>query len=250
MEQIFSTGAVLKEAAAIIRTKFWAIIGQYFVIIFLLGFLFQILFGKGAIIGGLIAGYIAVKWAFAYVNKGSFSFDDIFEGLTLKKFIYYILAILVVGLSIVLYPLIGFVVGLSLYGISSLITHTFSIESGAALIVFGLAMLLSCIPMMMVAIRLSFAKYIAITKETKPMEALRESKRITKGYRWKLFWFFLAILGVNILGLLLAIVCVFYTAPLTAIATVIVYKKLSNRAEETTPVIDEIIIETVEVVQA
>lgn len=214
MEQIFSTGSVLKEAAAIIRTKFWAIIGQYFLIVFLLGMLFHVLFGNGAIIGSMITSYIVVKWALAYVNKGSFSFDDIFEGLTFKKFIYYVLAIILLGLSVV---------------------------GGHILLI---------IPGIIFAVRLAFVKFIIIENEIKPMEALRESKRITKGYRWKLFWFFLVLLLINLLGLICLIVGIFYTAPLTALAVVIVYKKLSNRAEETTPVIDEVIIETVEVVQA
>ena len=176
--------------------------------------LFHVLFGNGAIIGSMITSYIVVKWALAYVNKGSFSFDDIFEGLTFKKFIYYVLAIILLGLSVV---------------------------GGHILLI---------IPGIIFAVRLAFVKFIIIENEIKPMEALRESKRITKGYRWKLFWFFLVLLLINLLGLICLIVGIFYTAPLTALAVVIVYKKLSNRAEETTPVIDEVIIETVEVVQA
>ena len=215
MEQIFSIRAVLKEANAMMRPKFWMMIGQYFLIAFLLTFLFQVLFGKGAFIGGFIVSYISVKWALAYVNKGSFSFDDIFEGLTLKKFIYFVLAIFLVGLSI-----------------------------------FG-GILLLVIPGIIFGVRLAFAKYIAIENEMKPMQALRESKRITKGYRWKLFWFFLAILFVNILGLVCLLVGVFYTAPLTALATVIVYKKLSRKAStQQSDDVVEVVIEEVEVVQA
>ncbi|MEI6316451.1 MAG: DUF975 family protein [bacterium] len=214
MEKIFSTGAVLKEASAIMRSKFWPIIGQYFVIVFLLGILFRVIFGNAAIVGSLITSYIAVKWAFAYINKGSFSFDDIFEGVTFKKFVYFVVAIFLVGLSIV-----------------------------------G-GMILLIIPGIIFAIRLAFVKFIMVEKEMKPMEALRESKRITKGYRWKLFWFFLVVLFINILGLICLFVGLLYTAPLTALATVIVYKKLSDNASQEIPVVDEVIIETVEVVQA
>ena len=216
MEKTFSNREILKEAVAMMRPKFWSIIGQYFVICFLLTFLFEILFGRGAFIGALIVSYIAVKWAFAYVNKGSFSFDDIFEGLTLKKFIYFVVAMFLVGLSVI---------------------------GGFILVI---------IPGIIFAIRLAFVKYIIIDKETKPMQALRESKKITKGYRWKLFWFFLVILLINILGIICLVVGVFYTAPLTALATVIAYKKLSGRASEEVvsehPV--EVIVEEVEVVQA
>ena len=101
MENTFSVGGVLKEAYAIMQPKFWKVIGQFLLIFFALQVLFIALFGRGAVIGSIITAYIGVKWALSYVRKGSFSFDCIFEHLTLKKFVYYVCAIFLVGLSVI-----------------------------------------------------------------------------------------------------------------------------------------------------
>lgn len=196
MKNTFSTGAVLKEAYGIMKPKFWTIIGQYVLIGFLLPLLFSALLGKGAIIGSMITVYISVKWSLAYVKKGSFSFDDLFENITLKKFIYYILAMCLVGLSI----LGGFI--------------------------------LFIIPAIIFAVRLALVKFIAIEKDLKPMAALKESKRITKGNRWKLFGFFVIMTLINILGFICLVVGVLFTAPLTALTLAVIYKKLSEQGPD------------------
>jgi uncharacterized membrane protein len=91
--------------------------------------------------------------------------------------------------------------------------------------------LLLIIPGIIFAVRLMFVNYIAAEKHISPMVALSESKRITKGYRWKIFGF-LCVMGlINLLGLLCLIVGVLYTAPLTILATAILYKKLSGWTE-------------------
>ena len=219
MEKIFTTGSVLKEAQTIIKQKFWTVIGQFLLIGFVLGMALSIIFGRGAIIGTLITGYIGTVWVLAYVSKGSFTMDDIFAGFTFKKFIYYVC--------------VAFLVAVSVIG--------------------GLILLI--VPGIIFAVRLMFAKYIAVETGIKPMDALRESKRITNGYRWQLFWFSVVIILINILGLLCLIVGIFYTAPLSAIATGIIYKKLSQKASAETvvdsaPAGEDVIVETVEVVAA
>lgn len=199
MEKTFKVGAIIKEAYVIMKPKLWSAIGQYLLINFVLAILFAVLLGRGAFLGTIITTFIGIKWAFAYVKKGSFNFDDILENVTFKKFAYYICATFLVGLSV----LGGFI--------------------------------LLIVPGIIFAVRLTFAIYIAIDKDTKPMESLRESKRITKGNRWKLYWFLIVCVLINILGLLCLVVGVLFTAPLTAIATVIVYKKLSQTETIITP---------------
>jgi len=198
-KETFSVGGVIKEAYAIMKPKFWSAIGQYLLIGFVLQILFAVLLGKGAFLGSIITTYICIRWALAYTRKGSFNFDDIFENVTFKKFVYYIYA--------------SFLVGISIIG----------------------GFLLLIVPGIIFAVRLTFATYFAIDKDVKPMEALRESKRITKGNRWKLYWFLVVCVFINILGLLCLIVGVLFTAPLTAIATAIVYKKLLKMKSVVTP---------------
>ena len=216
MNQTFSIRAAYKEAYAIIKPRFWAIIGQYLLIFFVLSILFSILLGRGAILGGIVTGYIGIKWALAWVNKGSFTFDDLFENLSFKKFIYFVLVIALVVLS-----------------------------------VFG-GLLLLVIPGIIFGIRLMFAKFIVIENDMKPMEALKESKRITKGVRWKLFWFSLTAILVVVIGLLCLIVGIFFAAPLVSLATAVIYKKLRDQHAVVTQTSDDTVIEVVvaEIVEA
>ena len=205
MQQTFSIKAILNEATTLMKPHRWAAIGQYALISIGLSIAFSLLFGKGAFIGSFISSFILVKWTLSYIKTGDFSFDQIFDGVSFKHFIYFIFASLLVLLS-----------------------------------VFG-GMLLLIIPGIIFAVRLMFVTYIAAEKQMAPMEALRESKRITKGYRWKIFGFLLVLGLINILGFLCLIVGVLYTAPLTAIATGLLYKKLSSQTEA------EPIVEVVEV---
>ena len=216
MEKTFSIGDAFREARAILKTNFWLIIGQYLLISLGLGIMFSVLFGRGALVGGIITGYIFAKWSLSYVRKGSFKYEDLFEGVTLTKFVYFICALFLVGISIV---------------------------GGLLLLV---------IPGIIFAVRLSFVKYLIVEKDLKPMAALRESKRITKGNRWKLFWLYVVVFLVNLLGFICIIIGLFYTLPLTRLVIASVYKKLSDDVAVEEVIIietpEEVIVETIEVV--
>ncbi|MEI6022635.1 MAG: hypothetical protein WCQ32_02225 [bacterium] len=194
MKQTFSNREILKEATAILKPHRLKAIGQYLFISFILAILFSVLFGRGALIGSFITIFLVIRWSLSYVKKGSFSFEEAFEGVTFKHFIYFICTLLLIGLSIV----------------------------------GGLILLI--VPGIIFAIRLMFAMYISVEKQIKPMAALKESKRITKGYRWKIFWFCCLMGLINILGFLCLFVGILYTIPLSKISTTLLYKKLSEKA--------------------
>ena len=194
MTNSFSIRGTLREANQLMKPHRWNMVKQYALIAFVFPLALLFLFGKGAYIGAFIALFISINWSLSYVNKGSFDYNDLFENFTFKDLVYFFCALLLVTISV-----IG-----------------------------GLVLLI--IPGLIFLTRLSFAKYIAIEKKLSPMAALRESKRITKGHRWKIFLFLVIMLLINILGLICLIVGVFFTAPLTRIAHTILYKKLSQEA--------------------
>lgn len=216
MKKDFSISEVIGEARNIIRNNFWQVVGQYFLISFGLTIVFWFLLGRAEVLGSIIVSFVAVLWVLSYVNYDSFSFENIFKDVTFKKFIYFIFAELLM---------------------------VFSIIGGLILLI---------IPGIVFAVRLIFVKFIAVDQNLLPMDALRESKRITKGVRWKLFWFIILMLLLNILGFICLIVGVFYTAPLTALSFGILYKKLSamSSENETNKTPDAIVVETIEVVEA
>jgi uncharacterized membrane protein len=105
-------------------------------------------------------------------------------------------------------------------------------------ILLGLAVLLGLVllivPGIIAAVGLMFAPYLVIDKGLGPVKALEESWRITKGHKWQLFLFSLALIGLNILGLLALVVGVLVTIPVSMLASVHVYRKLEHSANEVT----------------
>jgi uncharacterized membrane protein len=59
---------------------------------------------------------------------------------------------------------------------------------------------------------------------------MKESKRITYGYKWPLLGFALVLALINLLGLLALVVGLLVSIPVTTLAFVHAYRALSNRA--------------------
>lgn len=104
---------------------------------------------------------------------------------------------------------------------------------GAAVIV-GLILLI--VPGVILALGLLFSSYLIVDKGKGPIEAIKESWRITKGHKWQLFLFVLAVAGLNVIGFLLLLVGLLITVPVTMLAMVHAYRTLEHAASEITPV--------------
>ncbi len=107
-----------------------------------------------------------------------------------------------------------------------------SILAGGATII---GLLLFIIPGIIIGIIVGFSLYIVIDKELAPIDAIRESAKITKGNRWNLFLLGLAIFGINIVGFCLLLVGLFITLPISAIAVVHAYRVLSGTLATSSP---------------
>lgn len=97
-------------------------------------------------------------------------------------------------------------------------------------ILYGLMVIggfiLLVVPGVIVAIRGSMYRYLIIDKGLGPLEAIKESFRLTKGSGWDLFVLYCLLVGINILGLLALVLGLFATIPVGMIASVFVYRKL------------------------
>lgn len=94
------------------------------------------------------------------------------------------------------------------------------------LVVILMGLLLLIIPGIIAGIALSFASYLVIDRNLGPVEAMKESLRITNGHKWNLLLFGLSVLFFNILGALFFGVGLLITIPISALATVYVYRWL------------------------
>lgn len=90
--------------------------------------------------------------------------------------------------------------------------------------------LLLIIPGIIWAMKYFPTVYLVIDKNQKPLNALRDSARLTEGVKGKLFIFFFLLLVINLLGVLALFLGLFVTVPMTIIANAFVYRHLLEHA--------------------
>lgn len=95
------------------------------------------------------------------------------------------------------------------------------------LIILG-GLILLIVPGIIWAIKFSLYDYYIVDKRMGPIEALKRSAKATYGHKWNLFLFFLAVIGINIVGLLALVVGLFATIPTSEMAMVWMYRNIES----------------------
>lgn len=102
-------------------------------------------------------------------------------------------------------------------------------------ILYGVIVLIGLILLVVPGIILSFmllyVGYLMIDRHLGPIEALKLSKEVTAGSKWKLFLFSLVIALVNLAGVVALVVGLLVTVPVTLMASAYVYRQLSPKPE-------------------
>ena len=106
---------------------------------------------------------------------------------------------------------------------------------GATVLLFlcvfvGIVLLI--IPGIIVALMLMFTPYIVVDRNFGPIQAIKESKRITDGSKWQLLVFAIALFGLNLLGAIAILVGLLVTIPVSMIAIAHAYRQLEHKAGE------------------
>lgn len=101
-----------------------------------------------------------------------------------------------------------------------------SILAGVVIVV---GFILLIVPGIIASILFMFVGYLVIEKGLGPIEALKESARMTKGNRMQLFLFGLALIGINLVGALALLVGLLVSIPVSFLATVHVYRALDEK---------------------
>ena len=97
------------------------------------------------------------------------------------------------------------------------------------LIVF-VGTLLLIVPGVVWSIKYQYYVHLIVDKGLGPVAALKRSGVITKGYKWTLFLFLLALAGINIVGALVLLVGLLVTVPVSLLAIVYAYRWLERNA--------------------
>lgn len=96
------------------------------------------------------------------------------------------------------------------------------------LIVAG-GLILLVIPGIFWAIKFGQFGYVIVDKGANPIEALKESSRITEGVKWDLLGFYLLSFVITLLGILCLFVGLFVSIPVTSVAQACVYRRISGQ---------------------
>lgn len=102
-----------------------------------------------------------------------------------------------------------------------------SVFIGVAVLV-GLVLLI--VPGIIVALMFSLAPYLMLEHDYKPLQAIKESQRMTKGNRGKLLLLVLAIIVMNIVGAVLLLIGLLVSVPVSTLAFVHAYRMLADKA--------------------
>jgi uncharacterized membrane protein len=179
--------------------------------------------------------FLIVTWAISgafnyapYWGSNSVSFRFIFNILGWIVSIFISMAVIKIGLRLTAkaeataevsdawsaYPyFLNYLVGSILYG----------------LIVLG-GLILLIVPGIIWAIKYSFFGYLIIDRDMGPVEALKRSGEITKGYKWDLFLLGLLFFGIVLLGIIACVVGIFAAIPTIWVAHAYVYRTLEYGA--------------------
>lgn len=123
--------------------------------------------------------------------------------------------------------------GLGIAGIFTLLFFTIFAGKMPASTFHGLlGVLIVAIPVIVLYLRFYFYSYFIVDREAGIMESITESFRITKEQTGQLVLLMLALLGLNILGVLALGIGLLFTIPMSMLALTFVYRALLETADE------------------
>ncbi len=92
----------------------------------------------------------------------------------------------------------------------------------------AVGMVLLIVPGIILAVMFSLAGYLVVERGLNPIASLKESARLTKGNRWKIFQLSLATVVLNLVGLIALVVGLLVTVPVSFLAFIHAYRALSS----------------------
>jgi uncharacterized membrane protein len=94
-------------------------------------------------------------------------------------------------------------------------------------LIITVGIILLIVPGLIFAIKYLFFSFLVVDKGLNPIEALKQSGRITKGHRWQLLLLALSMALLNLLGTLLVFVGLLFTLPISMLVMTQAYRQLN-----------------------
>ena len=112
---------------------------------------------------------------------------------------------------------------------------TFLLTSVLYGLIVAAGFILLIVPGIVWGLKFAYAPFLVVDRKLDPIEALRESSRLTQGVKWQLLVFALLMCAVNCVGAIAFVVGLLVTIPTTFIAAAFVFRRLQTRAGERLP---------------
>lgn len=96
-------------------------------------------------------------------------------------------------------------------------------------LVFVGGIILLIIPGIYWAVRFSFTTLIVVDTKSGPVASMKESWAITEGNFWKLLLLWLAVVAINLVGILALYIGLLVTIPVTTFSVIFVYRELTKK---------------------
>lgn len=218
----FTQKEVFKSSWAQVKENAWYLFTVFFFAMVLMNALSHT--GIAQLLTGAVISISLITISLIIASGGRPSYEDLLKHFRNYKVpLTYALATLVYILN----ALVGFGATVALLGTLAT-AKVYGIQSGmnGIFLICALFILTS----IYFAIRLQFYKFIVIEHENiTALGALKKSLQITRGGFWKVTFFMITIILLNILGALFFGVGLILTVPVSLIAYAHVYKKISSQ---------------------
>ena len=94
------------------------------------------------------------------------------------------------------------------------------------MVAFGTLLLI--IPGIIALVGFIFAQYLIAEEKTGIFESFKESWKMTRGNRWKIFWLMIVLVFFNIFGALALVIGLFITIPMSYLMYAHLYRTLNT----------------------
>jgi uncharacterized membrane protein len=92
-----------------------------------------------------------------------------------------------------------------------------------------MGLILLIVPGIIMMLRLSLIGFVLVDERTGPIDAIQRSWDMTRGHTMDLLVLFIALLGLNILGLCCLFIGLFVTVPMSGLAMAYIYRELKPK---------------------
>lgn len=185
-------------------------------------------------IAGAIASFVAsifigmgiINFAIAaHDNIGGVKIDALWRP---NPFWRYLFATLIKGLVVSLPLGVAILFWMGRFVAGTTIESLGSLTFGPLDIALAVITLAAVVWLAYISIRLLWVEYLILQKDIKALDAVKESFRITKGHWWNLAYLTLLVALINIVGAIALLVGLLVSVPVSMLAMVHVYKKLTG----------------------